>query len=79
MEKTFNMLTFPFHEDKFKDDIIKESKPLRDKFKFVMIKIAEKWLRAMRMQRKTWDSIFKGRSLLSKSSRHLRSTGGKLF
>ena len=49
------MLTFPFHEDKFKDDIIKESKPLRDKFKFVMITIAEKWLRAMRMQRKTWD------------------------
>ena len=49
------MLTFTFHEDKFKDDIIKESKPLRDKFNFVMIKIAKKWLRAMRMQRETWN------------------------
>ena len=49
------MLTFSFVEDDYVSDIINESKPLRDKFKFVMIKIAEKWLSVMREQRQTWN------------------------
>ena len=58
VEKTFNMLTFSFYESEGDDDvpdIIKESKPLREKFKFVMIKITQKWLNALREQQKNWD------------------------
>ena len=48
------MLTF---YDRYKRDtkIIKESKPLRDKFKFVMTKIIEKWFNTSRRQQKDWD------------------------
>ena len=47
------MLTF--YDSNYYTEVIKDSKPLRDKFKFVMVKIAEKWLKTLRKQRKDWD------------------------
>ena len=57
IEKTLNMLTFYDANicGIYPDKRLKESKPLRDKFKFVMIKIIEKWLTILRGQQKYWD------------------------
>ena len=49
------MLTFYNVHEKPSSEEIKHSKPLRDKFKFVMIKILEKWLSTMRKQREAWN------------------------
>ena len=50
------MLTFYNVHKKPSSEEIKHSKPLRDKFKFVMIKIIEKWLSTMRKQREAWNT-----------------------
>ena len=48
------MLTFWDQQQEFDPEIIKESKLLRAKFKFVVVKIMKKWLKSLREKRENW-------------------------
>ena len=53
--KEFNTETFYVDDDHMKGSTFnKNSKPLRNKFKFVMVEIAKKWLSIIREQREVW-------------------------